>query len=79
MQNDCDYCNNEEAILEEYEAGEGNIRSLKIVFIPELRHIRVRTETEDGCNFAFGIDERINYCPMCGNKLRIATNSEEVE
>jgi ribosomal protein S27E len=67
---ECDYCK-EETNLEEFEAGEGSIRKLDIVFIPQLRHLQVRIQQDDNTKICFGINERFNYCPMCGRKLPI--------
>jgi len=66
---DCDYCNVEQTILEDYKSSDGTIRSLDIIFIPKLRHIRVKTVDSNELEVNFGIDKRINFCPMCGRRL----------
>ncbi|WP_031517805.1 hypothetical protein [Desulfofalx alkaliphila] len=67
--NDCDYCSQEIVNLEEFEAEDGTVRSLKIVYLPKYRHIQVKIIDNEGMSINFGIDKRINYCPMCGRKL----------
>lgn len=65
----CDYCSKTSVNLEEYEAGEGTIRRLDITFIPKLRHIQVKILDNNKLSMCFGLNERLNYCPMCGGEL----------
>ena len=66
---DCDYCFDKENVLEDYESKDGTIRNLAIIFLPLLGHIRVKIIDNEGIKWSFGIDKRINFCPMCGTKL----------
>ena len=74
---DCDYCK-QDTVLENYKSSEGNIKSLEIVFRPEFRNLIVETTTGDGHNFTFGIDNRFNYCPMCGRNLNKRGDDNEL-
>lgn len=69
--NECDYCSKELVYLEQFETGEGSVRKLDIMFIPEIRHIRVKILDNENIETNYGIEHRINYCPMCGRKLKI--------
>lgn len=66
----CDYCTKESIDLEEFKSCDGTIRHLKIVFVPEMRHLQVRIKDHQETAYCYGIDTRFNYCPMCGKKLK---------